>query len=51
MTSTKQLVGLLIRLLTLIHPLVGNGPGPDTQYSYSVTDVNLTNGETVENLY
>lgn len=34
-----------------MHPVVGNGPGPDTRYSYSVTEVDLEDNETVENLY
>lgn len=34
-----------------MHPVVGNGPAPDTRYSYSVTEVDLENNETVENLY
>jgi hypothetical protein len=51
MPSKKELAGILVGLLLVMHPVVGNGPGPDTQYSYSVTEVNLTNEESVENLY
>jgi hypothetical protein len=51
MPSKKELAGILLGLLLVMHPVVGNGPGPDTQYSYSVTEVNLTNDEAVENLY
>lgn len=34
-----------------MHPVVGNGPGPDTQYSYSVTEIDVTDNETVGDLY
>lgn len=51
MPSTKQVVGLLIGVLLVMHPVVGNGPGPDTQYSYSVTEIDVANKETVEDLY
>jgi hypothetical protein len=51
MPSTKELVGLLIGVLLVMHPVVGNGPGPDTQYSYSVTEIDVTDNETVEDLY
>lgn len=51
MPSNKELVGLLIGVLVIMHPVVGNGPGPDTRYSYSATEVNVTDNETVEKLY
>lgn len=51
MPSKKELAGILLGVLLVMHPVVGTGPGPDTQYSYSVTEVNLTNGESVEILY
>lgn len=49
--STKALIGLLIGVLLVMHPVVGNGPGPETQYSYSVTEINFANKESVEELY
>jgi hypothetical protein len=49
--STKALVGLLIGVLLVMHPVVGNGPGPDTQYSYSVAEIDFADKERVEELY
>lgn len=51
MPSMKELAGLVLGVLLVMHPVVGNGPGPDTQHSYSVTELDLTNDETVERLY
>lgn len=51
MPSKWVLAGLVVGCLLLAHPLVGNGPGADTRYSYSTTEIDLTNSERVEALY
>ena len=51
MVSTRVLLALLVGLTTLTHPVIGNGPGPDTEYTYDVTPLNFSNGESVEILY
>jgi hypothetical protein len=51
MLSSRTFLAFLIGFVVLIHPVVGNGPGPDPQYTYEVTPINLSNDETVEAMY
>jgi hypothetical protein len=48
---SRTFLAFLIGFIMLIHPVVGNGPGPDPQYTYEVTPINLSNDETVEAMY
>jgi hypothetical protein len=37
--------------LILAQPVVGNGPGPETQYTYEVEPIDLSNDESVEIMF
>ena len=49
--SSWRTAAIVAGLAVLAHPLVGNGPGPDTRYEYSASTVDVTDDETVELLY
>jgi hypothetical protein len=49
--QAKATIFALIGLLILAQPVVGNGPGPETQYTYEVELINLSNDESVEVLF
>jgi hypothetical protein len=51
MFSRRSLLAFLIGVAVLVQPVVGNGPGPDPQYTYEVTPVSLSNDEMVESMY
>jgi hypothetical protein len=51
MFSRRSLLAFLIGVAVLVQPVVGNGPGPDPQYTYEVTPINLSNDEEVESMY
>ncbi|QLC34322.1 hypothetical protein EFA46_008920 [Halarchaeum sp. CBA1220] len=51
MVSARTLLALLVGLAILTHPIVGDAPGLDTQYTYEATPVDLDDGETVQSLY
>jgi len=51
MVVPREALLLVIGLLLLAQPVVGNGPGPETQYTYEVEPVNLSNHESVEILF
>lgn len=42
MISRRSLLAFLIGFVVLVHPVVGNGPGPDSRYTYDVTPVDLS---------
>lgn len=42
MVVPREALLLVIGLLLLAQPVVGNGPGPETQYTYEVEPVNLS---------
>ncbi|MFC6963001.1 hypothetical protein [Halocatena marina] len=51
MRSFRALFAFLIGFALLIQPVVGNGPGSDTQYTYEITPVNISDTESVESMY
>lgn len=51
MPSTRTVITLLAGLALLAHPVVGNGPGPETRYTYEPTTVDRSDDEAVEVLY
>lgn len=51
MRSFHALFAFLVGFVLLVHPVVGNGPGSDTQYTYEITPVNISDNESVETMY
>lgn len=49
--SARTVVAFLVGVALLLQPVVGNGPGPDARYGYETTRVDLSNDETVEEMY
>ena len=51
MVSSRVLLILLIGMAILTQPILGNGPGPDTEYTYEVAPLDFSDNEAVEVLY
>ncbi|MFB6171592.1 MAG: hypothetical protein ABEJ23_03595 [Haloarculaceae archaeon] len=51
MPSRRVALALLVGVLLLAQPVVGNGPGQDVRYTYAVTQVSVGSGEAVETMY
>jgi len=51
MRSSRAFFALLLGMAILTQPILGNGPGPDTEYTYQVTPLDFSDNEAVESLY
>ena len=51
MRSSRAFFALLLGMAILTQPILGNGPGPDMEYTYQVTPLDFSDNEAVEDLY